>query len=95
MAYTYVHVHECVHSYIQHPPKYNSTDNYDRSKEARMPWHDVASMVYGAAARDVSRHFIQRYNFTKVDMRLCVSFVQFREDRVYTMGFVIVYSLGK
>ena len=33
-----------------------------------MPWHDVASVVYGAAARDVGRHFIQRYNFTKVDM---------------------------
>ena len=33
-----------------------------------MPWHDVASVVYGAAARDVGRHFIQRFNFTKVDM---------------------------
>ena len=33
-----------------------------------MPWHDIASAVYGAAARDVGRHFIQRYNFTKVYM---------------------------
>ena len=31
-----------------------------------MPWHDIASVVYGAAARDVGRHFIQRYNFTRV-----------------------------
>ena len=31
-----------------------------------MPWHDIASAVYGPAARDVARHFIQRYNFTKV-----------------------------
>ena len=42
------------------------SDAYDRSKEPRMPWHDIASAVYGAAARDVARHFIQRYNFTKV-----------------------------
>ena len=31
-----------------------------------MPWHDVAAVVYGAPARDVARHFIQRYNFTRV-----------------------------
>ncbi len=26
----------------------------------RMPWHDIAVMVQGTAARDVGRHFIQR-----------------------------------
>lgn len=31
-----------------------------------MPWHDIASVVHGKAARDVARHFIQRWNFTKV-----------------------------
>ena len=31
-----------------------------------MPWHDIASAVYGAAARDVARHYIRRHNFTKV-----------------------------
>ena len=41
-------------------------DTHPRDKEARMPWQDVASAVYGPAARDVARHFIQRYNFTKV-----------------------------
>lgn len=46
----------------------SAPDNHDRSIEARMPWHDIASAVYGAAARDVGRHFIQRYNFTKVYM---------------------------
>ncbi|CAI8009389.1 Phospholipase D2 [Geodia barretti] len=40
-------------------------EGYDRSKEPRMPWHDIASAVYGPAARDVARHFIQRHNFTK------------------------------
>ena len=26
-----------------------------------MPWHDIAVAVQGSAARDVARHFIQRY----------------------------------
>ena len=41
-------------------------DQLDRSTNPRMPWHDIASCVYGAPARDVARHFIQRHNFTKV-----------------------------
>lgn len=40
-------------------------DDLDRNIEPRMPWHDVASCVFGSAARDVARHFIQRYNFTR------------------------------
>jgi phospholipase D1/2 len=44
------------------------SDAYNRCKEPRMPWHDVASAVYGPAARDVARHFIQRYNFTKREL---------------------------
>lgn len=32
-----------------------------------MPWHDIASVVYGAAARDVARHFIQRWNAAKLE----------------------------
>uniref|UniRef100_A0AAY5LCX5 Phospholipase n=1 Tax=Esox lucius TaxID=8010 RepID=A0AAY5LCX5_ESOLU len=31
-----------------------------------MPWHDISSVVHGKAARDVARHFIQRWNFCKV-----------------------------
>lgn len=31
-----------------------------------MPWQDIASVVYGVAAWDVARHFIQRWNFTKM-----------------------------
>ena len=30
-----------------------------------MPWHDVAGCVSGAAARDIARHFIQRWNYIK------------------------------
>ena len=35
-------------------------DNVDRRTTPRMPWHDIAVMVQGAAARDAARHFIQR-----------------------------------
>jgi len=31
----------------------------------RTPWHDVGCCVYGAGARDLARHFIQRWNATK------------------------------
>ncbi|XP_056446162.1 phospholipase D1a [Gadus chalcogrammus] len=41
-------------------------DFIDRYTTPRMPWHDIASVVHGNAARDVARHFIQRWNFTKI-----------------------------
>lgn len=36
---------------------------YDRSKTPRMPWHDVAMQVVGQPARDMTRHFVQRWNY--------------------------------
>lgn len=42
-------------------------DLVDRHTTPRMPWHDVGVMVHGAAARDVARHFIQRWNATKLE----------------------------
>ncbi|XP_043558527.1 phospholipase D1-like isoform X1 [Chiloscyllium plagiosum] len=41
-------------------------DFIDRYNTPRMPWHDIASVVHGKAARSVARHFIQRWNFTKI-----------------------------
>ena len=38
------------------------SDFLDRKTQPRMPWHDVACCVFGAAAGDVARHFVQRYN---------------------------------
>ncbi|XP_059127045.1 phospholipase D2 [Peromyscus eremicus] len=40
-------------------------DFIDRETTPRMPWRDVGVVVHGAAARDLARHFIQRWNFTK------------------------------
>ncbi|CAG5875226.1 unnamed protein product [Menidia menidia] len=41
-------------------------DNIDRTKVPRMPWRDLSAAIHGRAARDVARHFIQRWNFTKI-----------------------------
>ncbi|KAJ8010791.1 hypothetical protein DPEC_G00078810 [Dallia pectoralis] len=41
-------------------------DFIDRHTHPRMPWHDISSVVHGPAARDVARHFIQRWNFCKI-----------------------------
>lgn len=36
---------------------------YDRTKTPRMPWHDVSMQVVGQPARDLTRHFVQRWNY--------------------------------
>ena len=36
---------------------------YDRNEVPRMPWHDIHMMTVGPAARDVARHFVQRWNY--------------------------------
>lgn len=42
-------------------------DIIDRTTTPRMPWHDVGLCVVGASARDVARHFIQRWNAMKLE----------------------------
>lgn len=44
-------------------------DNIDRTQVPRMPWRDLSAAIHGSAARDVARHFIQRWNFTKVTLK--------------------------
>ena len=36
---------------------------YNRGVVARMPWHDISMQVVGQPARDLTRHFIQRWNY--------------------------------
>lgn len=36
---------------------------YDRQRIARMPWHDISMQVVGQPARDLTRHFVQRWNY--------------------------------
>ena len=42
---------------------------YDRLKTPRMPWHDIAMQLVGQPARDIARHFVQRWNFLIRDRR--------------------------
>ncbi|XP_063696243.1 phospholipase D2 isoform X2 [Culicoides brevitarsis] len=42
-------------------------DFVDRTQTPRMPWHDIATVVVGASARDAARHFIQRWNSVKLE----------------------------
>lgn len=38
---------------------------YDRSKTPRMPWHDISMQVVGQPSRDLTRHFVQRWNYLR------------------------------
>ncbi|XP_017292411.1 phospholipase D1-like isoform X1 [Kryptolebias marmoratus] len=44
-------------------------ENVDRTKVPRIPWRDLSAAVHGRAARDVARHFIQRWNLNKLSKR--------------------------
>ena len=36
---------------------------YNRTRIARMPWHDIHMQIVGQPARDLTRHFVQRWNY--------------------------------
>jgi phospholipase D1/2 len=38
---------------------------YDRGRIPRMPWHDVSMQIVGQPARDLTRHFVQRWNYVR------------------------------
>lgn len=38
-------------------------DMYDRQVTPRMPWHDIHMVTGGQVARDLARHFVQRWNY--------------------------------
>lgn len=50
---------------IKNVPEFWS-DQLDRTVTPRMPWRDQALVVIGESARDLARHFIQRWNQCKV-----------------------------
>ncbi|CAO1614671.1 unnamed protein product [Jaminaea pallidilutea] len=40
-----------------------ANDLFDRTRYPRMPWHDTGLQIVGQPARDLCRHFTQRWNF--------------------------------
>ncbi|XP_055350505.1 phospholipase D2-like isoform X2 [Paramacrobiotus metropolitanus] len=41
-------------------------DALDRFAVPRLPWHDAGVVICGAAAQDIARHFIQKWNVCKL-----------------------------
>ncbi|KAF9345053.1 hypothetical protein BGX26_003605 [Mortierella sp. AD094] len=56
--------------------EYNS-DLIERKLLGRMPWHDVSIGVAGRPARDIARHFVQRWNFVKREKGMKKSHMKF------------------
>lgn len=53
-------------------------DLIDQTTIPRMPWYDIGILVQNSAARDVARHFIQRWNAVKIEkanLNLCYSYL--------------------
>lgn len=51
-----------------------NVDNYnqcliDKKSQPRMPWRDVAIKLKGLITKDITRHFIQYWNFAKIDIQ--------------------------
>lgn len=68
-------------------------DMYDRMKVPRMPWHDIHMVTLGQPARDLSRHFVQRWNYLIRQKRpsrltpLLTPPPDLSEEEVRAMGF--------
>ena len=45
-----------------------STDQFNREEVPRMPWRDQALVILNESARDLARHFIQRWNQARVNI---------------------------
>ncbi|KAF9110098.1 hypothetical protein BGX27_006778 [Mortierella sp. AM989] len=52
-------------------------DLIERRLLGRMPWHDVSVGVAGKPARDIARHFVQRWNFVKREKGMKKSHMKF------------------
>ena len=57
--------------------------------DPRLPWHDVATMVVGDAVKDLTRHFIQCWNFAQIDLKgksdYFITLKSQKEDQAKTM----------
>ncbi|ORX49426.1 phospholipase D/nuclease [Hesseltinella vesiculosa] len=49
----------------------------DRKVTPRMPWHDAGIGVVGPIARDIARHFVQRWNFLKASKGMHRTYMPF------------------
>ena len=41
-------------------------EQIDRNKMPRMGWHDIHTMVQGPIVNDIARHFVERWNYSRI-----------------------------
>ena len=68
------------------PTKYKEC-TIDRSVNPRMPWHDIAIRIKGNSVIDLSRHFVQYWNYVNfqlsIDQRSLLVYAGIHEDLEY------------
>ena len=69
-----------------------SRDQFERSEVPRMPWRDEGLVVFGEAARDLARHFIQRWNQCKREKVRQVESYPFLLPKSYMEPFNQTYT---
>ncbi|KAG5513409.1 hypothetical protein PMAC_001473 [Pneumocystis sp. 'macacae'] len=69
-------------------------DMYNRTLVPRMAWHDVSIQVVGQPARDIARHFVQRWNYhlrsknPSRSMPFLVPPPEFTQEQLEKKGFI-------
>ena len=61
-----------------------SKDQFNRAEVPRMPWRDEALVMFGECARDLARHFIQRWNQCKREKVRQIAAYPFLLPKSYT-----------
>lgn len=69
-----------------------SKDQFDRTVTPRMPWRDQGLVMIGESARDLGRHFIQRWNQCKREKTRHNNQYPFLVPKSYSEPFVYDYS---
>ena len=51
-------------------PRKFQVSNIDKKSQPRMPWHDICVKIEGGSVHDLTRHFIQYWNFVNFQTKL-------------------------
>jgi len=56
----------------------------NKDSQPRMPWRDIAIRLKGMVTKDITRHFIQYWNFAKYDVEGKAKKKDFLYKKAYT-----------
>lgn len=51
-------------------PKNYQTSSINRTFTPRMPWHDIGVRIKGTSVLDLSRHFVQYWNYVNFQLHM-------------------------